>query len=425
MKKLLYILFFVLLPTALSAQNIIRLCEGDTAQNFAVPLSNGSTYNWTIGTQSIATITSGNGTEHILLDLNTSGVFWIHVLETDANLCTGKDSILVEVYPKPTPFVYSLGNTTLCEGDFMTLISDSMYTSLIWNNGLNTDSIDVFTSGNYFVVVSDTNGCTNISNSIDVYFNPKPNADFWIDGICFESESNLIDVSTISTGNIVSWIWNLGDGSYDAGPTVSHLYSEVDLYNVSLTVQSDAGCEDSISKNLQIYHLPKAEFEYYPYSASTLNPEITFTNNSVDAIPLLWDFGDGRDTTIENPIHVFSDPGIYEVMLTVADTNNCMDSVSHSITVYYDFLLYVPNSFTPNKDGKNDMFLPKGLRMSKYQSYEFVVFDRWGEEVFKTNEITEGWNGENAIAGKYAWAIIITDELGEIRKKVGELTIIK
>lgn len=413
------------MQTSLSAQNIIRLCEGDTAQHFAVPFSNGSTYNWTIGTQSIATITSGNGTEHILLDLNTPGVFWLHVLETDDNLCIGKDSILVEVYPKPTPFVYSLGNTTLCEGDFMTLISDSMYTSIIWSNGLNTDSIDVFTSGNYFVLVSDTNGCKNISNNIDVYFNPKPNPDFWIDGICFKSESNLIDVSTISTGNIVSWTWNLGDGSYNAGPTVSHLYSEVDLYNVTLIVQSDAGCEDSISKNLQIYHLPKAEFEYYPYSASTLNPEIIFTNKSVDAIPLLWDFGDGRDTTIENPIHVFSNPGIYEVMLTVLDTNNCMDSISHSITVYYDFLLYVPNSFSPNKDGKNEVFIPKGLRMAKYKSYTFVVYDRWGEEVFKTNDVGDGWSGENAIAGKYAWVIIIEDELGETRKKIGDVMLIK
>ena len=137
-----------MLQTSLSAQNVIRLCEGDTAQNFAVPLSNGSTYNWTIGTQGIASITSGNGTEHILVDLNSSGVFWIHVLETDANLCTGRDSVLVEVYPKPIPFIYSLSNTTLCEGDFMTLISDSMYTSIIWNNGLNTDSVCYIFSSN-------------------------------------------------------------------------------------------------------------------------------------------------------------------------------------------------------------------------------------------------------------------------------------
>lgn len=413
------------MQTSLCAQNVIRLCEGDTSQNFAVPLTTGSTYNWTIGTQTIATITSGNGTEHILLDLNTSGVFWLHVLETDVNLCTAKDSVLVEVYPKPNPFIYSVGNATLCVGDSMTLISDSVYTTLLWNNGLNTDSIQVFNSGNYFVVVADTNGCSNVSNSIEVDFNPRPNADFWVDGVCFENESNLIDASTISSGNIVNWIWNLGDGSFGNGAIVSHLYSDVDVYPVSLLVQSDAGCEDSIIKDLQIFHLPKAEFEYYPYSTSTLNPEITFTNNSVEAIPLLWDFGDGRDTTVENPIHVFSDPGTYEVMLTVADTNNCIDSVAHSITVYYDFLLYVPNSFTPNKDGKNEVFLPKGLRMEKYQSYEFVVYNRWGEEMFRTDKVTEGWDGENAISGKYGWAIIITDELGEVRKKVGELMLVK
>ena len=139
----------------------------------------------------------------------------------------------------------------------------------------------------------------------------------------------------------------------------------------------------------------------------------------------MWDFGNGRDTTVENPTHIFSDPGNYEVKLFVTDTNNCLDSVSHTITVYYDFILYVPNSFTPNVDGKNELFLPKGLRMGRYQSYEFTVFDKWGGEIFSTNDISEGWNGENAISGKYTWAIIIIDELGELRKKVGEVMLIK
>ena len=104
-----------MLQTSLSAQNVIRLCEGDTAQNFAVPLSNGSTYNWTVkATNNIATITSGNGTEHILIDLNNTGMFWLHVLETDANLCTGEDSILVEVHSKPNPQIYADGALFFC-----------------------------------------------------------------------------------------------------------------------------------------------------------------------------------------------------------------------------------------------------------------------------------------------------------------------
>ena len=209
MKKIKYIILFLFLQTNVSAQNVIRVCEGDTAQNFAVPLTLGSTYNWTLGTQSIATIVSGNGSEHIVLDINNSGVFWLHVQEIDSNLCSSKDSVLIKVFPKPNPFIYSLGNNTFCEGDSLTLFSDSLYNSLLWSNGLNSDSIQVYESDNYYLVVTDTNGCSNISNSIDVYVNPKPNAEFRIDGVCEESQTILIDSSTISSGDIVSWNWNL------------------------------------------------------------------------------------------------------------------------------------------------------------------------------------------------------------------------
>ena len=140
---------------------------------------------------------------------------------------------------------------------------------------------------------------------------------------------------------------------------------------------------------------------------------------------ILWDFDDGRDTTIENPIHVFSDPGMYEVMLTVSDSNNCIDSVFQTIKVMYDFIIYLPNTFTPDGDGKNEVFTPKGFRMAKLESYQFIVYNRWGEIVFNTDKVGEGWNGENAIVGKYAWAIIITDEMGALQKKVGEVLLIK
>ena len=413
------------MQTSLSAQNVIRLCEGDTAQNFAVPIANGSTYNWTISMQNIAIITSGNGTEHILLDLNNTGVFWIHVLETNANLCTAEDSILVEVYPNPTPLIYAESDVFFCEGERVILTSDSIYSSLIWNNGGSTQSILADTSGLYFIVVADTNGCIATSNGIDVIAYPNPIADFWIDGVCFKSETNLIDSSTISSGNIVSWIWDLGDGSFSSGKNIRHIYKNSDVFDVTIKVISDMGCVDSVTKQLEIFHIPDATFLFNPRTASTLNPEITFTNTTADAFPVLWDFDDGKDTTIENPIHVFSDPGMYDVMLIVADSNNCIDSVSHFITVYYDFILYVPNTFTPNGDGKNEVFTPKGFRMGKYQSYEFIVYDRWGSKIYRTDKAGEGWDGENAIAGKYAWVIIITDEMGALQTKMGEVLLIK
>jgi len=112
-------------------------------------------------------------------------------------------------------------------------------------------------------------------------------------------------------------------------------------------------------------------------------------------------------------------------MLTVMDDNNCIDSVSHNVTVMYDFILYIPNTFTPDGDGKNELFKPKGFRMEKYQSYQFIIYNRWGIEVYKTDNFTEGWDGLNATSGKYAWAIIITDEMGTKQKRVGDVLLIR
>ena len=63
--------------------------------------------------------------------------------------------------------------------------------------------------------------------------------------------------------------------------------------------------------------------------------------------------------------------------------------------------------------------------MDKLESYQFIVYNRWGEIVFNTDKLGMGWNGENAIVGKYAWAIIIKDEMGALQKKVGEVLLIK
>ena len=112
-------------------------------------------------------------------------------------------------------------------------------------------------------------------------------------------------------------------------------------------------------------------------------------------------------------------------MLVAADNNNCVDSMAHTINIYYELLLYLPNSFTQNRDGDNDIFLPKGYRMNKYKNYQFVIYNKWGEIVFSTDKTAEGWDGANIKADVFTWVIILTDEMGAIRKEVREVTLIK
>lgn len=420
------ILLLIVSAGSIAAQNTLHLCVGTTDHNFAVPYTNGATYQWVVqGNPNIATITSGNGTEHIKLDLNNTGVFQLLVAESDINGCTGYDSIIVAVHALPMPNIFAVGPTSFCEGDSVLLQVDSVYTIMQWDNGTTTVNNTVFGSGNHYVVVTDSNGCSNSSAFITTEMHPNPIADFAVDGICEDMPTVFTDLSTIVSDNISNSIWYFGDGTNDNGTSVQHYYANKGTYVPQLIVVSDFGCMDSLSKIISIYEQPTAAFTYNPATISTLQPDMNFTNTTLNAVPILWDFDDATFSTLEHPIHTFEDPGTYDIWLTVVDSNQCIDSVRHTITMYYDFILYVPNSFTPDKDGMNEQFGPKGVRMEHYHSYKFTVFNRWGEQVFTTDNINEQWDGSGAQEGAYSWMIIITDELGAIHKKIGEVTLIK
>ena len=421
--KLVILLIFAF-TFKINAQNVVHLCEGDN-HNFGVPLTVGSIYNWQVKNTTIATIVSGNGTEHIIIDLNNPGVFQLFVEEIDANGCSGYDSILVEIHAKPTPNIFALGPISFCEGDSVRLQVDSIYISNIWNNGMSAISILVDTTAEYFIEVEDTNGCVGVSSSIFTLQHPNPDVTFSIDGICENMPSLFTDLSTIPTDVITNRIWYFGDGSDAYGDSVVHIYEDNGDYHIKLIVISDFGCLDSISKVISIYNQPTADFSFNPYTISTLHPEVLFTNTSYNANPELWSFGDSTFSILENPTHIYDDPGVYDIWLTVSDSNQCIDSVSKKIIMYYDFVLYMPDSFTPNDDGDNDTFGPKGMRMEKYQSFQFIVYDRWGSKVFETENIAEWWDGNNAPIGGYSWIIIIKDEIGKIRKEVGLVNLIR
>ena len=79
--------------------------------------------------------------------------------------------------------------------------------------------------------------------------------------------------------------------------------------------------------------------------------------------------------------------------------------------------LLIPTAFTPNNDSDNDTFGPSGLRMEKYKTYDFQIYNKWGDRIFQTNDINEWWDGNNAPAEVYNWVLVITDELGKVRKQ--------
>ena len=130
----LVILLIFAFSIKLGAQNVVHLCIGDD-HNFGVPDNPTSSFDWSVSDLSLATITSGNGTHHILIDLNNKGVFKLLVEEIDVNGCIGYDSILVQIHGLPNPSISALSSIPFCEEDSVRLQLDSLYSSVLWNTG--------------------------------------------------------------------------------------------------------------------------------------------------------------------------------------------------------------------------------------------------------------------------------------------------
>lgn len=211
--------------------------------------------------------------------------------------------------------------------------------------------------------------------------------------------TNLVDPALISTS-----LWDFGDDSYAAELNTVHIYEQPGFYDVKLLVQSLAGgCEYEGVKEayINVYPLPEVGFYANPQPARVPNTTITFDGvQSDNVVSWLWTFNTFSPLGFaieEDPVYTFPYDvgGFYPVTLEVVDVFGCTNSVTREIEIRDMFNLYIPTSFTPNNDGTNDAFFVQGSDINP-EKFEFQIFNRWGEVVFETNDITEPWIGQAA-----------------------------
>jgi gliding motility-associated-like protein len=156
--------------------------------------------------------------------------------------------------------------------------------------------------------------------------------------------------------------------------------------------------------------VPTAGFTGSPSVSDILNPTIVFYDQSVGASEWLYDFLDGTTSTDQNPSHAFTDTGYFEVQQIVTTDSGCTDVAYNTIYITPVYSLYVPNAFTPNNNGKNETFnaMAEGYIPD---TYEMRIYNRWGEEVFRTKSFDANWdgrrNGVECEGGIYSYMIKI------------------
>lgn len=279
------------------------------------------------------------------------------------------------------------------------------------------------------------NGFCSDVDSVDIIVNPTPvlSISSDVNAGCAPITVNFTSTTDQPGG---AYNWNFGNGGTSTSANPSSTYTSYNggvPYNVTFIYTSPMGCADTIINNgmISIYSQPVAIFSATPQPTDITQPEITFIDQSTGVINnWFWTFGTGDGSTVQNPTYIYADSGSYYVQLVVVNNNGCVDT-THSIIVIDPILTaYIPNAFSPDGNGRNDEFRIMGTDIQT-SGFEMSIFDRWGERVFYTGDLLQGWNGSKGNSGPtleqgvYVYKVTLLDWKGLSHEYIGHVTLMK
>lgn len=343
--------------------------------------------------------------------VNFGGSF--SVIVTDAFGCIGTTSFSVLV--NPLPLVEITGDLEKCSGENTTLSTIPGQGTYSWSNGSTDPAITISAGGIYTVTVTTAKGCTKslgvtfIERPIPIAaYDPEPNITCEEIRIKFQNKS-------INEANS-TYYWTFGDGGTSIERSPSHIYAAPGEYSTRMRVTSPYGCvaEESKIVEVTIPPLPEAEFSQSTHIVSIFNSEVSFSNSSVNSVRYRWNFGDGQSSSEENPTHIFEKVGVNKIKLIAFNVAECYDEFETSLEVAPFF---IPTAFTPNNDGKNDVFFD-GTPVLNVSSFDMQIYNRWGQNIYSTDSFFRPWdglmsNGDPSPEGFYTYKIKITSVKGK------------
>lgn len=408
----------------------VTLCNNQTG-NLTANVNGGTapySYNWN------GTITA-TGNLTVIGGVSAS----YPVIITDANGCVS-NSDTAKVFAV-SPLVINVSpSDTICSGNQTTLFVNAFggngtYTFL-WqpsNSVTTTLSISPTTPQIYNVSVIDGCGSQQTASvAVSIFTVPVSSFSALKKSGCAPLCTSFSDQILYYSGDIKNWYWNFGDSTFSSNSIAEHCYTKPGVFSLTLSYVTNNGCigSQTISNYINVFPKPNAQFAASVYETDPYNTNISFYNQSEGASIYSWYFGNEGFSQVQNPEYTFLNEGHYPVYLVVQNGFGCMDTISRDIYIRPDFTFYAPNAFTPNDDGLNDRFIPKGSGWDP-EGYELYVFDRWGEQIFYTKQSLEGWDGrmngkgEISSGGVYVWKVVLKDMFKERHEYTGHLTLNK
>jgi gliding motility-associated-like protein len=353
------------------------------------------------------------------------------VTVTDGNGCVNANVAQVVVNSLPTIVANS---ASICQNS-ITNLSASGANTYVWSppTGLNTSVGANVSAGpnvttGYTVTGTDVNNCQS-TTTLTVSVTPAPLVT--VAPLITSGCAPVCVTFSNTAAGVGAFSWNFGDGNTSTLITPSNCFLGKGTFTVSLTVTDNNGCIGSATASVIVYPVPHADFSASPQPTTILDNQIHFTDLSTLAIinSYSWTLGNNTSSIVQNPICLYADTGMYPVELFVVSDHGCRDSMIKYIRIDEDFELFVPNAFSPNGDGVNDIFYAKGEGVRDFKMY---IYDRWGNITFTSDDIFKGWDGHlqgkgNGIVQEdvYTWKIQCKTPKGERKQLSGHVSLIK
>lgn len=372
----------------------------------------GYTYNWQPGnlTGSVVAVTPSTTTGYSLV-------------VTDSKGCAGAPKVYSVTVNAPISISPGANSFTVCPNVTTSVVvnpigGNGIYTYNWIPGNITTNSISVNLQNTTVYTVTIKDGCNSTpattTVSINVFQVQNPSFSVSATKGC---EPFCTQFSNTSTGTTTA-LWNFGDFSPPVqSPVVTHCYNKPGTYSVSLMITNSLGCKFTLIQPniITVYGKPVADFVQHPSLIDLNSNDAVFENASVNATSFSWSL-DGTPMSSQSEFsYSFSQVGCYNLRLVasnIGSTGACRDTITKEICVTEGFNFWIPNAFSPDLDGKNDYFYPKGTGWLE-QDFVFEIYNRWGVLIFKTTDTTGQWDGtfggSRATDEIYIWHVFLRD----------------
>lgn len=340
----------VLMPrVAVSLGPDLALCAGDPLV-LGGAASPGVSYLW------------GTGQTTPSIQVSASGTY---TLAATNGYCSGADTVAVLFHPLPAN---NLADQTACTGLAITFDAANAGSTFAWSTGSSAQSISITAPGPYSVQVTNAFGC-HADFSATAAFVPPPSVHLGPDTVLCAGQ-----LLTLDAGNPgATYSWSNGSTARTIAPTASGAY----------TVSVNNGyCSTSGTITVHFNPVPEPMPSHQYYTCLDEDPHYIAVDAGNPGCTYRWD--GGQQAQVINA-RTYGWHGV-----SITNVFGCTRKDSAQVVEFCRPTIFIPNTFTPNGDGRNDVWLPVGNNIAEYDMY---VFDRWGGVLFHSMDVNTGWNG--------------------------------